>query len=100
MLNRYQNRKILEKSDIKKKYLESTIYPKIKASNNDTYLITEAGDRLDLLADVYYGDVGYWWIIAIANNLHDAFLSMQPGIQIRIPSNLSAILNDFNKINS
>ena len=100
MSSRYQNRKTLLKKDTKKRYLESTIYPKIKASNNDTYLITEAGDRLDLLADVYYGDVGYWWIIAIANNLHDDSLSMQPGIQIRIPSNLSTILNDFDKINS
>ena len=99
MTSRYQNRKILENPNTKKKYMESTIYPKVKPSSNDTYLITESTDRLDLLAQSYYGDVSYLWIIAVANNLHDASLNMQPGIQIRIPGDISKILSDFDKIN-
>lgn len=99
MTSRYQNRKILEKNDTKKRYMESTIYPKIKPSDNDTYLITESSDRLDLLAQSYYGDISYWWVIAVANNLNEASLNMNPGIQIRIPGDLSRILSDFDKAN-
>jgi hypothetical protein len=40
-----------------------------------------------------------WWIIATANNLNDANFFVEPGLQIRIPSNTSTILNDLYKIN-
>ena len=85
--------------ETKKQYLETTIYPKIKPTDNDVYIIAQFNDRLDLLADKYYGDKNYWWIIASANNLNDASLSIVPGTQLRIPSNLSKILNDLEKIN-
>ena len=77
----------------------STIYPKIKPSDDDLYIISESSDRLDILASKYYNDKTLWWIIATANNLNDASLSITPGTQMRIPSNLSSILNDFEKIN-
>jgi hypothetical protein len=83
----------------KKKYLSSIIYPKIKPSNDDLYIISEASDRLDILASKYYNDKTLWWIIATANNLNDASLSITPGTQMRIPSNISKILNDLEKIN-
>jgi hypothetical protein len=54
---------------------------------------------LDILANKYYNDSSLWWIIAVANNLNDASLSIEPGIQMRIPSNVSKILNDLEKIN-
>ena len=83
----------------KKKYLGSIIYPKIKPNNNDMYVISQQSDRLDILASKYYNDQSLWWIIAVANNLNDASLSIEPGIQMRIPSNVSQILNDLEKIN-
>jgi hypothetical protein len=99
MANRYTYTNILKTSETKKNYLESTIYPKIKATDNDLYIISTQGDRLDLLANQYYGDRNLWWIIAVANNLNDASLSIEPGKQLRIPGNTSNILNDLEKIN-
>ena len=99
MPNRYQYSTTLTNKYTKKKYLGSLIYPKIKPNNNDMYVISQQSDRLDILASKYYGDQSLWWIIAIANNLNDASLSIEPGTQMRIPSNLSAILNEFEKIN-
>jgi hypothetical protein len=32
-----------------------------------------------------------WWVIAIANNLTDIDLKLQPGTQLRIPTNVSEI---------
>jgi hypothetical protein len=99
MANRYQYTNILLTKNTKKKYLSSIIYPKIKPSNDDLYIISEASDRLDILASKYYNDKTLWWIIATANNLNDASLSITPGTQMRIPSNISKILNDLEKIN-
>jgi hypothetical protein len=99
MANRYQYSNTLITKNTKKKYLSSMIYPKIKPSNDDLYIISEGGDRLDILASKYYGDKTLWWIIATANNLNDASLSITPGTQMRIPSNLSNILSDLEKIN-
>ena len=99
MANRYQYSETLTTKDTKKKYLESTIYPKIKATNEDIYIISTQSDRLDLLAYRYYGKSTYWWIIAVANNLNDASLSIEVGKQLRIPGNVTAVINEFERIN-
>jgi hypothetical protein len=99
MADRYAYSRIIQSKETKKQYLESTIYPKIKANDNDFYIISEAGDRLDLLADKYYKDKTKWWIIATANNINDATFYVQEGIQLRIPSDINAILGDLQKIN-
>jgi nucleoid-associated protein YgaU len=96
---RYINSDILKTKETKKQYLESTIYPIIRASDNDMYIISEAGDRLDLLANKYYGDQTKWWIIATANNINDATFYVEAGIQLRIPMDTNKILNDLQNIN-
>lgn len=99
MASRYIYSEILKTKETKKQYLESTIYPRIKATDTDFYIISEQGDRLDILSKKYYNDSTLWWIIATANNLNDASLSIEPGLQLRIPGNLSKILNDLETIN-
>lgn len=99
MANRYSYSKLLKTTDTNKQYLESTIYPKIKPTDNDLYIISEAGDRLDILANKYYNDKTKWWIIATANNINDATFYVEAGLQLRIPSDTNAVLNDLQKIN-
>ena len=72
-------------------------YPKIPFSNDDTYVITRKGDRLDNLALTYYNDASLWWVISITNpNISKDTLYPPIGIQIRIPSNPISIKNKFN----
>jgi len=97
--NRYTYSKVLTTNETKKQYLESTIYPKIKASDEDIYVVSTSSDRLDMLAFKYYGNKNYWWIIAVANNLNDATLHIKPGTQLRIPGNIQNIIVSFEKIN-
>lgn len=99
MASRYSNATILTNSSTGKKYMSTTIYPKIKPADEDMYIISDSGDRLDILALKYYGDPTLWWIISIANNLNEASFSLEAGKQLRIPSNVSKILNDLDKIN-
>ena len=96
---RYTYNRILKEKTTQKQYFESTIYPKVKPTDNDTYIISTQSDRLDLLASKYYGNASYWWIISVANNLNDASLSIEPGRQLRIPSDINAVLNEFERIN-
>jgi hypothetical protein len=99
MANRYTYATIQVEPSTKRKYLGSIIYPKIKPTDNDLYVISEATDRLDLMAHKYYGDRALWWIIAVANNINDASFYVTEGLQLRIPSNISQILNDLQNIN-
>jgi hypothetical protein len=99
MANRYRYATNLITPNTKRKYLGSVIYPKIKASDNDIYIISDSSDRLDILALKYYNDQSLWWIISVANNLNDASYSIEAGKQLRIPSDLNKIINDFEKIN-
>lgn len=99
MANRYRHTRIKQNTDTNVQHMESTIYPRVRATDDDIYAITEAGDRLDLLAKRFYGDPAYWWIIATANNMNDANFYVEPGIQIRIPGDLNAILNQLERVN-
>jgi phage tail protein X len=97
-MDRYQNIPITTIN--KKRVYQTTRYPEIPLSENDIYVITVQGDRFDILAQQYYSDSSLWWIISIANdNLPQNSLVIPEGIQIRIPSNVSEVLNLFKQIN-
>ena len=98
-MSRYSNTSTIKNTDTSKTYMNSTIYPKIKASDDDLYVISTSADRLDLLADKYYGNPSMWWIIAVANNINDADFFVEAGKQLRIPSNVQKIMNDLQTIN-
>lgn len=84
--NRYINVDFLVNTKKKKRYYECRILPTIDKSDDDTYLITTIGDRLDLLAFEYYKSLTSWWVIALANPEYEfSSFYLEPGIQIRIP---------------
>lgn len=79
-----------KKNDNNQTVYQSTLLPDIKPSVNDIYIMTTPGDRMDILAYKYYGNVSYWWIIAQANpnaNLDKGSVALQGGLQLRIPTN-------------
>jgi nucleoid-associated protein YgaU len=99
-MNRYENQVILYTEGTDKPYYKGRYYPNIPLSESDVYVITNAGDRLDNLAYVYYGDPTMWWIIAMANNnATRGALYPTPGTQLRIPTDLTAVLNQFKQFN-
>ena len=62
--------------------------PKIPVLPNDLYIMTREGDRFDLLAQQFYEDPSFWWLIASANNIRPASMIVPTGLQLRIPKNL------------
>jgi len=96
---RYQNINVTKQPSTGERYYVNNVYPDIPLSGEDSYVITVLGDRLDLLAFDFYGDTSFWWVIASANALPGDSLYLEPGAQIRIPANLSGVINDYKIIN-
>ena len=83
------------------KYRESVRYPDIPLSESDVYIYTMRGDRLDNLAYQFYKDPTLWWVLSIANpDLPNDSLYPTLGYQLRVPSDINQILNDFDQLNS
>ena len=82
-------------------YYETVYYPEITPSESDIYVETEWGDRLDMLSNQFYKDVTLYWIIALANPNVVGFGSLffKPGTQLRIPTNISGIIDSYNRLN-
>ena len=77
-----------------------TIYPPIMPKSTDLYIVVRDGQRMDTLANEYYGDPSMWWIIAQANNVSKGTLFLRPGSQIRIPQDISNIDTQLRKVNT
>lgn len=71
------------------------LFPNIPKRDDDIYVVTETGDRLDNLANEYYQDPTLWWIIAAANNIHDAHIGLPDSITLRIPTNYTDFLKNL-----
>jgi hypothetical protein len=83
-MNRYQDLTIIQDSNGRRKYV-TTFVPFFDKSDNDIYVITDPSDRLDLLANQFYGDSTAWTIIASANNIGLGSFYVEAGKQLRIP---------------
>lgn len=99
MNSRYQNIQVIKNTQLGSRFYTNNIYPDIPYSNDDNYVITVLGDRLDLLALDFYGDTSLWWIIASANALSGDSLYLEPGLQLRLPVDLSGIINNYKLVN-
>jgi hypothetical protein len=101
-MERYNNSTILTTENTNRPYYKAKFYPDIPFSETDEYVVTTVGDRLDSLAYSYYLDATLWWIISAANNnITKGALFPEPGTQLRIPTDLNAVLklyNQFNKV--
>ena len=99
-MNRYENTPIKFTSE-GKRYWKQKFYPNVPLSETDDYVITTIGDRLDSLAYSYYHDSTLWWVISMANNnATKGSLFPEPGTQLRIPTNINAVIELYNQYNT
>ena len=98
MADRYKNKKV-KINERGKQYYKSLISTNIPVQNSDLRIVARAGDRLDILANKYYKNPSYWWIIAEANKLRDGGFALDPSVEIRVPGNIQPILQEFRRIN-
>ena len=106
-MNRYSSITLLRNENpnvgtLGTQYYKTTIYPEIPLSENDIYVITDFGDRLDLLAYQFYQDVTLYWIISAANpnSIQFGSIFIPQGTQLRIPTNINEIINSYKNLNN
>ena len=96
-MKRYSTtRRKLDKSGVE--VYRTTYYPQIPISDNDKFVRPVDGDRLDTLAYRYYGDITLWWVIAKANGIKGKVVTSVDEV-LRIPGDISRIIENFRKIN-
>jgi|TARA_R110000744_G_scaffold26618_3_gene65303 hypothetical protein len=105
-MNRYSEIQILRNTNefvgtLGTQYYGTVTYPEIPQNEDDIWVETEFGDRLDSLAFQFYSDVSLYWIISIANpnKINMGSLYLTPGAQIRIPTNIVSIVDSYNVLN-
>lgn len=92
MAGRYTFNETKKLSDGREVYT-SKVLPKIPKTDDDLYIAVQGGDRLDSIAQEYLGDSTLWWVIATANQIHDAPFSLPDGTILRIPANVNGFLS-------
>jgi hypothetical protein len=99
-MSRYSNTRIKRKQDGDRVY-SYTLYPRIPIKNSDVFITPTYGDRLDVLANDYYQDPSLWWIIAQANGIKGftSLYSKNFKGELRIPTQIQDIINEFDSIN-
>lgn len=79
--------------------ISTVIVPVIPLSKQDIYIKTTTPERLDKLANQFYGDATLWWIIAVSNGLGKGSLYVPENTTIRIPpsANIQQIIKQANQ---
>ena len=96
-MKRYSSTKQkLDKSGVR--VYTTTYYPEIPISDSDRFVRPVDGDRIDLLANRYYGDSTLWWVIAKANGIKGR-TAVSTEELLRIPGNVQQILQKFRQLN-
>lgn len=88
------------KSKEGKRYYATVLYPLPEPNESDIYVTTVKGDRLDIIANDYYGDPTLYFILISANNLKRDSLYPPVGFQLRIPTDISNFIKKFKQINN
>jgi hypothetical protein len=85
---------------VKKRYFKTIIYPTVPLNDDDIYVITVYGDRLDLLAWQYYNNAQLWWILSAANpDIPKGSVFLDPNTQVRIPRDYTTVLLELKNLN-
>lgn len=98
-MSRYDSIKLVKPKATQR--LLTNSYPAIPFSSEDFYVITTGGDRFDLLANEYYQNTEYWWVIAVANpHVSRKNFVIKQGEQLRIPTNIGDIVEEYKSKNA
>ena len=79
-------------------YYRLETFPSIKTEDLEevphNVVMWKETDRMDAMAETFYGHSTYWWIICLMNNLVNPFsYDLLPGTLIKIPNEASTIVN-------
>ena len=83
--SRYSQGGTTETNKIGLGWWDRRVFPK-DPSDIVYYIENKYQGRLDLIADIFYGDARYWWIIAQFNDILDPYSEATPGRMLVLPT--------------
>tara|TARA_B100001564_G_C20426903_1_gene572730 strand:+ start:26 stop:319 length:294 start_codon:yes stop_codon:yes gene_type:complete len=96
---RYKGVKLKKDLDGNRVLSPSTV-PNIPIKDTDVFLYPIFGDRLDTIAQRFYGDANLWWIIAKANEIGKGQIGLDLEKKLRIPTEIGDIIDLVENNNS
>ena len=97
MANRYNTSKIL-RDENGTRYLNRVEYPAIPIRDDDVFIRVVFGETFMNIANRFYNNKDFWWVIARANNQGSSIYTV-PGKEYRIPQNVNLILQELEQLN-
>ena len=67
-------------------FFDTVDLPDVPEQTDDIQYTVRSNERVDLLANGFYGDPALWWVIAVANGIELPPFNLHAGAIIRIPS--------------
>ena len=88
LVSRYMKTRLILDEESGTEYHETVSNYVVKENENDKFITitNDNKNRLDIISFEQYGNVKFWWAIAIANNIIDAFTEIPIGTVLRIPA--------------
>jgi hypothetical protein len=85
-MSRYRGHRIVEIDGFRTS--ETWKAPVITPQPTDQFYRVQAGEvnRLGLIAQKFYGSRQLWWVIALANQIHDPVAEIEVNTELRIPN--------------
>ena len=74
------------------RHFSPSYVPNIPIKDTDIFVYPLYGDRLDTIANRYYGDSNLWWIIAKANEIGNGKIGIDSEKKLRIPTEIGDII--------
>lgn len=65
--------------------LQSVVFPSNLPANLFSSYTTTYGDTWPYISFKTLNDPNLWWVILLANNIHDATAKIVPGVVLRVP---------------
>lgn len=97
-MGRYDTSTVLKRMGEQRR-MSTVIVPTIPRSDQDIYIETTSPERLDKLANNFYGDAKLWWIIAVNNKIKAGSIYVPSYTIIRIPpkESIQQFINETNR---
>ena len=83
-------------------YYRLETFPSIKTEDLEeiphNVVMWKETDRMDAMAETFYGDSRYWWIICLMNDLVNPFsYNLLPGTPLKIPHDVNSVISIIQK---
>ena len=81
-------------------FWDTLVLPTIVSQTDDMVYEVTSSDRIDTIANKFYGDPVLWWVVAAANDMELVPTALYEGQKLRIPAPRYVLQELFQQVGS